>query len=142
MKINSEKFQCIVFGNVYGPNEFNIDILPENCVKLLGLYIDNKLNIYYFITNISQMASKQVNVLPRPLLHITSTYEELLQICRKSHFYIVRLRKTVELTYMLSNNNCTSYLNSLVIDNMCDTTPHSGGIIQIQRLLSSSPPLD
>jgi hypothetical protein len=43
MKINSEKFQCIVFGNVDDPGQFTIDNQSTKCVKLLGLNIDNKL---------------------------------------------------------------------------------------------------
>ena len=68
MKINSEKFQCIVFGNVDNPGEFTIDnqsIVPKNCVKLLGLHIDNKLSFCDHISYICQKASKQVNVLAR-----------------------------------------------------------------------------
>ena len=45
MKINSEKFQCIVFGNVDDPGEFTINnqsIVLKNGVKLFGFHIDNK----------------------------------------------------------------------------------------------------
>jgi hypothetical protein len=55
MKINSEKFQCIVFGNVDDPGEFTIDnqsIVPTKCVKL------DKLIFGEHTSYISQNASK------------------------------------------------------------------------------------
>ena len=48
MKVNSEMFQCIMFGNVEDSGEFVIDshpIAPENCVTLLRLYFDNKFKV-------------------------------------------------------------------------------------------------
>ena len=44
--VNSEKFQCIIFGIVDDPGEFIIDkhsIVPEKTVKLLGIHLGNKL---------------------------------------------------------------------------------------------------
>ena len=61
MKVNPDKFQCIVFGNVVNPGIFisngNI-VRPEEKVKLLGVHIDNKLVL-------CQKAGKQVKVLGR-----------------------------------------------------------------------------
>ena len=68
MKVNPDKFQCIVFGNVEDPGEFVIDnqtIIPESTVKLLGLNIDSKLNFNNHVSYICQKASRQVNVLAR-----------------------------------------------------------------------------
>ena len=68
MKINAEKFQCIVFGKVDDPGEFIIDnhsIVPEVSVKLLGLHVDNKLNFNNQVSHICQKASRQINVLAR-----------------------------------------------------------------------------
>ena len=65
MKVNSEKFQCIIFGNVDDPGEFIIDkqsIVPETTVKLLGIHLDNKLTFHDHISHICQKASKQVKL--------------------------------------------------------------------------------
>ena len=43
MKLNPDKFQCIVFGNVVNPGTFIINgniVRPEQKVKLLGVHID------------------------------------------------------------------------------------------------------
>ena len=66
MKVNSEKFQCVIFGNVDDPGEFFIDkhsIVPGQTVHFLGLHLDNKLTFHDHISHICQKASKQVNVL-------------------------------------------------------------------------------
>ena len=45
MKVNPDKCQCIVFGNVVNPGTFIINgniVRPEEKVKLLGVHIDNK----------------------------------------------------------------------------------------------------
>ena len=47
MKVNEDKFQCIVFGKKDNLGTFRIgdhDIVPEEYVKLLGLHVDKKLN--------------------------------------------------------------------------------------------------
>ena len=49
MKVNLDKFQCIVFGNVANPGTFQINgnsVNAEESVKLLRLHIDNKLNFH------------------------------------------------------------------------------------------------
>ena len=63
----------------------------------------------------------------------TSTYEELLHICHKSPLYILRLRKIVELVYMISINKCPSYLKSLVTSNICNTSLRSANNMHIPR---------
>ena len=80
MKVNSEKFQCIIFGNVDDPGEFIIDkqsIVPEKTVKLLGIHLDNKLTFHDHISHICQKASKQVNVLAR-LSNVLSESNKML----------------------------------------------------------------
>ncbi len=61
MKINADKFQFIVCGKVDGTGEITIanqSIMPENSVKLLGIYVDNKLN---FNVHISYIVRKPVD---------------------------------------------------------------------------------
>ena len=68
MKVNPDKFQCIVFGNVVNPGTFIINgniVRPEETVKLLGGHIDNKLDFGHHVSHIFQKAGKQVNVLSR-----------------------------------------------------------------------------
>ena len=69
MKVNPDKFQCIVFGKVVNPDTFLIIngnvVRPEERVKLLGVHIDNKLNIGHHVSHICQKAGKQVKVLGR-----------------------------------------------------------------------------
>ena len=80
MKVNSEKFQCITFGNVDDPCEFIIDqqsIVPEKTVTLLGIHLDNKLTFHDHISHICQKASKQVNVLAR-LSNVLSESSKML----------------------------------------------------------------
>ena len=55
MKVNPDKFQCIVFGNVVNPGTFLINgnvVRPEERVKLLGVHIDNKLNFGHHVSHI------------------------------------------------------------------------------------------
>ena len=68
MKVNEDKFQCIVFGKKDNLGTFRIgdhDIVPEEYVKLLGLHVDRKLNFNTHISNISQKAGRQVKVISR-----------------------------------------------------------------------------
>ena len=68
MKVNPDKFQCIVFGKVVNPDTFIINgivVKPEERVKLLGVNIDNKLNFGHHVSHICQKADKQVKVLGR-----------------------------------------------------------------------------
>ena len=47
MKVNQDKFQCIVFGKSGNLGTFrvgNYDIVPDDNVKILGLNVDNKLH--------------------------------------------------------------------------------------------------
>ena len=60
--------QCIVFGNVVNPGTFIINgniVRPEETVKLLGVHIDNKLDVGHHVSHICQKAGKQVKVLSR-----------------------------------------------------------------------------
>ena len=54
MKVNPDKFQCIVFGKVVNPDTFLINsnvVRPEGRVKLLGVHIDNLYdgNVIYMV---------------------------------------------------------------------------------------------
>ena len=68
MKVNPDKCQCIVFGKVVNPDTFLINgnvVRPEERVKLLGVHIDNTLNVGHHVSHICQKAGKQVKVLGR-----------------------------------------------------------------------------
>ena len=68
MKVNPDKFQCIVFGKQDNLGSFKIgdhNILPEDNVKILGLHVDNKLNFNTQITQVCQKAGRKVQVLSR-----------------------------------------------------------------------------
>ena len=72
MKVNTDKFQALVLspGMSSYPDNFTFEIdgvkiKPEKSVKLLGVYIDNKLNFHDHVTYICKQAAKQVNVLKR-----------------------------------------------------------------------------
>ena len=68
MKVNPDKFQCIVFGKVVNPDTFLINgnvVRPDERVKLLGVHIENKLNFGHHVSHICQKAGKQVKVLGR-----------------------------------------------------------------------------
>ena len=55
MKVNPDKCQCIVFGNVVNPVTFIINgniVRPEETVKLLGVHIDNKLDFGHHASHI------------------------------------------------------------------------------------------
>ena len=80
MKVNPDKFQCIVFGKQDNLGKFNIgdnNILPEDNVKTLGLNVDNKLNVNTQITNICQTAGRKVQVLSR-LSHVLDQSSKML----------------------------------------------------------------
>ena len=80
MKVNPDKFQCIVFGKQDNLGQFNIGdhkILPEDNVKILGLNVDNKLNFNTQITNICQTAGRKVQVLSR-LSHVLDQSSKML----------------------------------------------------------------
>ena len=68
MQANPDKFQAMAIGSktfrkgisfYFG----NVEIRPENEVKLLGFNIDNRLNFNSHIANIYRKASRQFNVL-------------------------------------------------------------------------------
>ena len=53
MKVNPDKFQCIVFGKVVNPGTFIINgdvVRPEEKVKLIGVHIDNKLDFGHHVS--------------------------------------------------------------------------------------------
>ena len=68
MKINPDKFQYIVFGKNESIKDIkigNVNIQPVNYVKVLGVYLDNKLNFDLHITKLSQKAGRQIQVISR-----------------------------------------------------------------------------
>ena len=68
MKANPSKFQCMTLSRNNETLSYNIGdtvINSTGCVKLLGLYIDNKLNFSEHVKHLIKKCGKQVNVLGR-----------------------------------------------------------------------------
>ena len=68
MQANPDKFQAMAIGSKtfskgISFNFGNVEIRPENEVKLLGVDIDCRLNFNSHIANICRKASRQLNVL-------------------------------------------------------------------------------
>ena len=73
MKANPEKFQAMVLssgnsqpiGNYFYFEIEGANIYPEKSVKLLGIFIDNKLKFHDQVSHICKQAAKQLSVLRR-----------------------------------------------------------------------------
>ncbi len=80
MKVNSEKFQCIVFGKHDNLGTFKIDekvIVPTSNVKLLGMHLDSKLNYSTHVSNVCMKAGRQLQAISR-LSHTLNERTKLL----------------------------------------------------------------
>jgi len=68
MKANPSKFQAMVLSRNNTDISFNVGdtvIIPTDCVKLLGVNIDNKLSFNQHISQLSKKAGKQINAMSR-----------------------------------------------------------------------------
>jgi hypothetical protein len=69
MKSNPHKHQAIIFGKAHKtPTHFSIhraNIIPDECVKLLGIRIDERLTFGNQAAAICKKASQQVNAIMR-----------------------------------------------------------------------------
>lgn len=68
MKANPGKFQAMVLSRKNVNISFNINnvtIVPTKCVKLLGIYFDDKLSFSEHVQHLCKKAGKQVNALSR-----------------------------------------------------------------------------
>ena len=70
MRANPSKFQAINMkaGHCNEPVIINVhgqDLAPSECVKLLGIFIDNKLTFHKHISTICTRASRQINAMTR-----------------------------------------------------------------------------
>lgn len=67
MEANPNKFQVMLSNNSNVPFKINdnVTITSEDCVKLLGVFIDNKLNFNDHVASLCAKAAKQINVLQR-----------------------------------------------------------------------------
>ena len=80
MKVNTSKFQCMVFGKTEGLGDFVVNeniICPTDEVTLLGITVDSKLNFNSHVSNICIKAGKQVQVLSR-LCNVLNRQHKLL----------------------------------------------------------------
>ena len=82
MQANPDKFQAIILGNSNTDEiSFEIDghkIKPTNCVKLLGVKIDNKLSFTEHISTICSKAALQLNALGRLSKSLSSDTKYLI----------------------------------------------------------------
>ena len=81
MKANPSKFQCMTLSRNNQNLKFNVGdsvITSTDCVKLLGINIDNKLNFSQHVKHLIKKCGKQVSVLGR--LSNVLTTESKLQI--------------------------------------------------------------
>ena len=70
MRANQSKVQAIIIkaGYCNEPVVVNVhgqDLAPSECVKLLGIFIDNKLNFHKYIFTVCTRASRQINATSR-----------------------------------------------------------------------------
>ena len=70
MRANPSKYQVIIMkaGHCNEPvitNAHGQDLAPSECVKLLGIFIDNKLTFHKHISTICTRASRQINATTR-----------------------------------------------------------------------------
>ena len=70
MRANQSKVQAIIIkaGYCNEPVVVNVhgqDLAPSECVKLLGIFIDNKLNFHKYIFTVCTRASRQINAMSR-----------------------------------------------------------------------------
>ena len=80
MKVNTDKFEYMVFGKHEGTYNIKIrDHVIESVdnVKILGLHIDNKLNFDTHISKVCQKTGRQIQVMSR-LRNILSEGNKIL----------------------------------------------------------------
>ena len=68
MKANPSKFQAILLCRKPVSMSFHIgdaEIMPTNCVKLLGVHIDDKLSFAEHVTYLCKKTAKQLNAMSR-----------------------------------------------------------------------------
>ena len=84
MIVNPDKFQATVvkkncrMKNSYALNINNQTINSENCVKLLGIEIDNTLSFNKHISTLCKKASNQLNAIERIQKYIRFKEKEVL----------------------------------------------------------------
>jgi len=98
IKVNEDKFQCILSDKTDKSWKFNIGnyfIVPNDNVKILGLNVDSKLNFSTHISQICGKTGRQVHILcrlahvldqPIKMLVYTSFVECYFKFCL-GHFY-------------------------------------------------------
>jgi hypothetical protein len=83
MKANPDKFQLMIISNretepVSIKLNESIVISSENCVKVLGVYIDHKLKFYEHVKHICKKASRQTNALSRISRYLNPTSNRII----------------------------------------------------------------
>ena len=150
MKVNQDKFQCIVFGKYDDLGTFRVDnhdIIPEDTVKILGLTVDCKLKFDVHLSNVCQKAGRQIkvlsrlcNTLDRPCkMMLYNSYIEcyfnycsnLWHFCRNSDTYKIEKLQAKALR-LITNNHHDSYS---ILLRICEKSPLY--VVRIRKLLET-----
>ena len=81
MKLNSDKCKFIICGKKDHSESIMVggsEIKEESCVKLLGIYIDNKLNFDFHISKIVKKANSKIAVIKRSFRYLSQFRRKLL----------------------------------------------------------------
>ena len=83
LKANADKCHLIASSKVPIDIQIsNIKITSESRVKLLGIHIDNRLNLDYHVSQLRKKASKKLHELARISKHVeTSKHRVLVNSC-------------------------------------------------------------
>ena len=81
MKLNSDKCKVLICGRTNQPITIKIgdfNIKEDDCVKLLGVYIDKKLNFDKHVSKLIKRANSKLTVIKRSFKYLTQTKRKML----------------------------------------------------------------
>ena len=79
MQANPSKFQIMFSDRTLTSLRIeNVSVQSENCVKLLGVHIDNRLTFDHHVSEICRKAANQINMLVRICRHLNTNVKLLL----------------------------------------------------------------
>ena len=90
LKGNADKCHLITSSKTtVGIKVSNITIMSEKKVKLLGIYIDNRRNFDYHISQLCKKAEKRLHALARVLKYMNISQRKLIaNACLSSHIVL------------------------------------------------------